>query len=155
VNATPIGKKIVGAKVHLNELPMRDIGVTEVLAGAGLALLMLVLSLVVIGIALLRVSPGHFLEERSGPASPTSHSAWWWLGRILKNVLGYALIALGLAMSVPLVPGQGFLTIFIGLTLIDFPGKRRIERKIIGRPRILRTVNRFRCRFGRMPLALG
>ena len=46
-------------------------------------------------------------------------------------------------------------TILIGLMLIDLPGKRRLERKLVGRPRILRAINRLRKRFGSPPLVLG
>jgi hypothetical protein len=38
-------------------------------------------------------------------------------------------------------PGQGVLTILIGLIMIDIPGKRPIEAKIIQRPTILAAVN--------------
>ena len=65
-----------------------------------------------------------------------------------------ALILLGLAVSLPGIPGQGLLTILIGLMLIDFPGKHRLERTIISRPKILRTVNRLRARYDKRPLVL-
>jgi hypothetical protein len=42
----------------------------------------------------------------------------------------------------------------IGLTLIDFPGKRGLERRLIGRPPILKAVNRVRARFQRPALEL-
>jgi hypothetical protein len=50
------------------------------------------------------------------------------------------------------LPGQGLLTMLIGISLMDFPGKRAIERSIIGRPLILKSINRIRQRFGRPPL---
>ena len=56
----------------------------------------------------------------------------------------------GLAMLV--LPGQGLLTILIGLMLLDFPGKRRLERRIVARPAILAMLNRMRARRGRDPL---
>ena len=76
------------------------------------------------------------------------------LHAIGRNVGGAILILLGVAMSLPGVPGQGVLTIIIGITLLDIPGKRRIERRLIGRPRILRLLNRMRARFHRPPLEL-
>ena len=57
-------------------------------------------------------------------------------------------------MALPGVPGQGLLTALIGLTLINFPGKTELERRLIGRPAVLRTVNRLRARFHRPPLEL-
>ena len=38
--------------------------------------------------------------------------------------------------------------------MLDFPGKRRLERRLIGRPRILRSINRLRARFNRPPLVM-
>jgi hypothetical protein len=42
----------------------------------------------------------------------------------LRNLLGLALVGLGALLSLPAVPGQGLLTIFAGLMLMDLPGKR-------------------------------
>jgi hypothetical protein len=72
-----------------------------------------------------------------------------WLGIAAKNLGGTLLILLGIVMALPGVPGQGFLTILIGLTLVDFPGKRRLERKLVQRPAVLRGINQLRTRFGR------
>ena len=37
-------------------------------------------------------------------------------------------------MALPGVPGQGLLTMLIGLTLLSFPGKRRLERRFVRMP---------------------
>ncbi len=50
------------------------------------------------------------------------------------------------------VPGQGLLMVLIGLMLVDFPGRRRVEKALARRPGILATVNRLRARFSRPPL---
>lgn len=76
------------------------------------------------------------------------------LHAIGRNVGGAILILLGIAMSLPGIPGQGFLTIIIGITLLDIPGKRRLERRLISRPRILHVINGMRARFSRKPLEL-
>jgi hypothetical protein len=64
------------------------------------------------------------------------------------------LLVLGAIMALPGVPGQGFLTMLIGLTLIDFPGKVDVERRLVRRPFVLRQLNALRARFKRAPLAL-
>lgn len=69
-----------------------------------------------------------------------------------KNLLGYLLIAAGIAMLV--LPGQGVLTILLGFILVDLPGKYRFERWLVARPLVLRSVNRLRQRAGRDPLVL-
>lgn len=51
-------------------------------------------------------------------------------------------------------PGQGVLTILIGLSLLDLPGKRAVERRLIGNPAVLRAVNALRAKAHRPPLRL-
>ena len=60
--------------------------------------------------------------------------------------------AVGLVMSVPGIPGQGLLTVLIGLMLVDFPGRRRLERALARRRGLLAAMNRIRARFGHPPL---
>lgn len=74
------------------------------------------------------------------------------VGRIARNAIGLVLIILGLLLSLPTIPGQGVLTMLIGLMLADFPNKRPLERKLLARPRVLETMNRVRAWFGRPPL---
>jgi hypothetical protein len=74
------------------------------------------------------------------------------LGLVSKNLLGLALIALGVLLSLPGIPGQGLLTIAVGLMLLDIPGKHRVVRSIMKRKGVLRNLNRFRAWFGRPPL---
>jgi small-conductance mechanosensitive channel len=76
------------------------------------------------------------------------------LAAIGKNLAGVVLVLLGLVMALPGIPGQGLLTMIVGLTMIDFPGKRGLERRLIGRPHILRAINRLRARFQRAPLQM-
>ncbi|MFT5326130.1 MAG: NosR/NirI family nitrous oxide reductase transcriptional regulator [Planctomycetaceae bacterium] len=70
--------------------------------------------------------------------------------RILKNLLGGVLLLAGIAMLV--LPGQGLLTILLGIMLIEFPGKRRLEILIIRRPAINCVVSWIRRRAGRAEL---
>lgn len=72
--------------------------------------------------------------------------------RVAKNAVGIDLIALGLLLSVPAVPGQGVLTMLVGLMLVDFPGKRRLEQKLVARQGVLETINWMRSWLGRPPL---
>jgi len=76
------------------------------------------------------------------------------LAIIGKNVAGVVLVLLGLVMALPGIPGQGILTMIVGITLIDFPGKRALECRLIGRPSVLRSINRLRARFDRPPLEM-
>lgn len=71
-----------------------------------------------------------------------------------RNTLGCMVILLGLLLSLPGVPGQGLLTVLIGLVLVDVPGKRALELRLLRRPRLRAALDRLRRRFGRPPLQL-
>jgi hypothetical protein len=57
-------------------------------------------------------------------------------------------------MALPLVPGPGLVFILIGLSLLDFPGKRSLERRLLAVPTVLRFLNEVRQRFRRPPLLI-
>jgi archaellum biogenesis protein FlaJ (TadC family) len=71
-----------------------------------------------------------------------------------KNLLGIVLIMAGIVMTLPGVPGQGLLTILLGIMLVDFPGKDRLERKLLYRPAVRNSIDKLRARFGKPPLQL-
>ena len=61
---------------------------------------------------------------------------------------------IGIVLSLPGVPGQGLLTILLGIMLLDFPGRRKLEVKILSRPQVFKAINKLRHRFGKPPLKL-
>ena len=67
-----------------------------------------------------------------------------------KNLLGAALVITGLVMIV--TPGPGMIAILAGIALMDLPGKRALERRLIALPKVLSVMNRLRARHGRPPL---
>jgi len=104
---------------------------------------------------LVKMPPDYLQSPENVPFWP-GRPAWQrTMARVGKNLLGVVLVATGIVLSLPGVPGQGILTVLIGVMLLDFPGKRRVERRIIGYPRVLSSVNRLRARFGRAPLEVG
>jgi hypothetical protein len=74
------------------------------------------------------------------------------LGLLAKNLAGVVLVLLGLIMAIPGVPGQGLLTAVIGITLLNLPGKLRLERRLLRIAALRRGINRLRARFTRPPL---
>lgn len=72
---------------------------------------------------------------------------------VLKNIVGFILLLAGIAMLV--LPGQGVLTVLMGISLMDFPKKRLLEAKLIGQPLVFSGINRLRARFGKPPLTLA
>ena len=75
-------------------------------------------------------------------------------GIVAKNVLGLVFVVLGVIMAVPGVPGPGVLTVLLGVMMLDFPGKRDLEARFLGQPRVYSAVNALRARFGKPPLML-
>jgi hypothetical protein len=71
---------------------------------------------------------------------------------VLKNIVGAILLVLGIGMFV--LPGQGVLTVIVALGLLDFPGKRRLQRRLVSAGPILRAINALRARAGRPRLEL-
>jgi len=116
-----------------------------------LSLVMLVGTVALVPIVVARMPSDHFVRRAPRGWSRRRPALAWalWTGRTL---LGTVLIAAGLAMLV--LPGQGILTILVGLILLEFPGKRELELRLIRRPRVLRAVNWMRARAGRSPLVL-
>lgn len=78
------------------------------------------------------------------------HGAKAWALRIGKNALGIVFLAAGVAMLI--LPGQGLLTVLVGLLLVDFPGRRKLVRKIVKRPKIKAFLDRMRQKRGKPPL---
>jgi len=76
----------------------------------------------------------------------------WTARRIVRNAIGIVLVAVGAALSIPGVPGQGVLTILVGLFLVDFPRRQQLERTLASRQGVLTALNRLRARFGRPAL---
>lgn len=74
------------------------------------------------------------------------------LFHLFKNLFGVVFLLMGFIML--FTPGQGFLTVMIGVVLIDFPGKRWLERYLISRPRVFYAVNAIRKKYGNMPFEL-
>ncbi|HEY1376048.1 MAG TPA: hypothetical protein VGF55_04610 [Gemmataceae bacterium] len=126
----------------------------EFALGAALFVGMAVLSAVLTGWVLVRLPADYFV----GPTAPAfwrdRHPALRLAGRVLRNLIGAALVVLGVLLSLPGVPGQGVLTILIGLLCLDLPGKRRLEQKLIGRPRVRAAIDALRARYGRPPLRI-
>ncbi|MFZ1702022.1 MAG: hypothetical protein WBO10_11600 [Pyrinomonadaceae bacterium] len=126
----------------------------SVLLGAALFLASLGISFLAIGVVLVKIPANYFSSHYKQDFLPGSHWSVRWGAVILKNIFGLFLIVLGILLSLPGVPGQGVLTILLGLIMIDIPGKRPIEARIIKRPTVLSAANNLRERYGKPPLEL-
>lgn len=115
-----------------------------------LSIVSFVASMIAIPLVLVRLPRDYFTERHPRTWLKEHHPVIRVIALTLKNLLGGVLLLGGLAMLV--LPGQGLLTLLIGLSLLDFPGKRVLERKIVARPAVLGAINGLRQRFRQPPL---
>ena len=114
-----------------------------------LSLVSLVLVLALLPRVVARLPVDYLDPARPAEAAPRTIGGQ--LRRLARNLVGWLFVAVGVALLV--LPGQGLLTILIGLVLVDVPGKRALERRVLSRPRILDLVNSMRRRRGAQPLS--
>lgn len=117
---------------------------------AGGSVVMLVLGALLAPAIVARIPADYFVRETR--EETRSWHAMRIVTRVAKNLLGLLLLVAGILMLV--LPGQGILTIFAALMLLEFPGKRPLELAIIQQPFILKAVQWLRERAGRDPLEL-
>jgi hypothetical protein len=124
-----------------------------VLWAIGIFLTTFVLSLLIFVVIIVALPPRYFASDQrqlAADQSPVVRS----LIIVGKNLLGLAVIGVGILLSLPGIPGQGIFTIVVGLMLLDIPGKHRLARRVVRQRRVLRTINRLRSWFGRPPLVV-
>ncbi len=68
----------------------------------------------------------------------------------IKNFVGLVLLLAGIIMLV--TPGQGIISILLGLFLMEFPGKRKLELKLISNNTTFQAINWLRNKAGAPPL---
>ena len=115
--------------------------VAVLLAGWAIALLILI-----------RLPGDYFRAPRIAPPWRSGYGLVdkGWLAA--KTAVGSMLVLIGAILSVPLIPGPGLLLVVAGILLLDFPAKRRMLRRLVARPMVLRPINRLRSAFAREPL---
>ena len=68
---------------------------------------------------------------------------------IVKIMVGLFLLICGLVMLI--LPGQGLLTMLMGLSLMPFPGKNKLEQTIIARKSVRYSLNWIRMKANKKP----
>ena len=131
-----------------------DLTWSKVLWGLGLYLVTFLGSTVVTACLVIRLPATYFCDASPRNVWGDRHPVLRWTGFLLKNLLGILLIVLGGIMSLPIIPGPGILTLVLGVMLLDFPGKRRLEQWLVRRATVLKAMNRLRQRYGKPPLVV-
>ena len=105
-------------------------------------------SLLAVPWLILRMAPDYFIRHRLKVIRRhCRHPALTVVLFSLRNVLGLSLLTAGITML--LLPGQGILTMLIGLSLLDFPGKYRLFDKVVRIKKVQRSLNWIRKKGGR------
>jgi hypothetical protein len=91
------------------------------------------------------------VRPRSGFAErPPVTRVFYLVWHVLKNLLGIALLLLGILLL--FMPGQGLLTMLVGAMLSDLPRKRSLLQKLLAQHSVRKAVERLRRRWRKEPL---
>jgi len=126
----------------------------QLLVWAGIvSLIVFILSLLTLPWLVAQIPEDYFLPKKRQPTQwKQLHPVIRLFALIGKNVIGCGLILAGLVML--LLPGQGILTLVMGLLLVDYPGKFRLERRLVKTPAILNSLNWLRRKAKKPPLVM-
>ncbi|HMS40200.1 MAG TPA: PGPGW domain-containing protein [Pyrinomonadaceae bacterium] len=119
-------------------------------------LFFIVMSIVVsygaIVVGMIKIPADYFSSSYAKEIKSDQHITLRWTALIIKNIIGFLLIIAGIIMI--FTPGPGVPTILLGLIMMDIPGKRPLEAKLIQRPMVLSAVNDLRAKYGKPPLIM-
>mgnify|MGYP000306532054 FL=1 len=126
----------------------------QLLVWAGIVSLMVfILSLLAMPWLVAQIPEDYFLPKKRQPTQwKQLHPIIRLLALMGKNLIGYGLIVAGVLML--FLPGQGVLTLVMGLLLVDYPGKFRLERKLVKTPAIFNSLNWLRRKAKKPPLVM-
>ena len=129
-------------------------GWRDVLIGLAIFAVTFTVSLAIVSFVMVKIPKDYFQMKHPRKLWPDKPPVVRYLGIAGKNLLGVALVIVGILLSLPGVPGQGFLTILLGIMLVDFPGKQKLEHKLVSRPQVRNAIDKLRQRFGKPKLVL-
>ena len=114
-----------------------------------ISIIMFVGTIVAIPIILNRLPTNYFQHDLEHKWMDNYHPIFRNIGLVVKNTVGLVFLLAGMAMLV--LPGQGILTIVIGVSLLDFPGKRKLEHKLLTQPMVFQAMNSIRAKCSKPP----
>ena len=123
-----------------------------VLIGLGASsILIFIISILGISWFVAQIPEDYFLSSKRKPSKWHEQKPILRLAILFgKNIIGFSLIIGGLLMLV--LPGQGLLTIVTGLLLINYPGKYKLEQKLVAMPSVFKALNWIRVKANKPPL---
>jgi hypothetical protein len=115
-----------------------------------LSVITFLVSLLLIPFLVSKASADYFLVHASiVEQRHKRHPAIALLIKIIRNVLGSLLFLAGFLML--FLPGQGVLTMLIGISLLDVPGRKKVIDSLIHRPALQHALNWMRKKTGCPP----
>ena len=105
------------------------------------------ITLLIVPVIVIRIPYDYFVKhaEPELPKTPLKVAQL-----VLRNLFGVIFLIIGIAMLV--LPGPGLLTILLGISLLDFPAKRKAQARIVHLRSVSRTINWIRRRAHQPPL---
>jgi archaellum biogenesis protein FlaJ (TadC family) len=111
-------------------------------------------TLLLVPLILIRLPSDYFSHRRRSEIRARSrHPLARAFLALVQNAVALVFIVTGIAMLV--LPGQGILTIVVGLMLLNFPGKYHAEQWVVGHESVLGAINWIRARADKSPLAVN
>ncbi len=115
-----------------------------------ISIIMFTASLLLIPWLVSRLPHDYFIKQKD---SFPSHRVLYSLNKlvlvVLRNILGTLLLLAGIAMLV--LPGQGILTIILGLSMINFPGRQKLIQNLVQHSSVQQALNWIRIKTSRPP----
>lgn len=102
------------------------------------------LTILILPIVVIRLPSDYFVIDKADGFISRQSPGWRLFLLILKNMAGGFLLIMGFLML--FVPGQGILTILAGLSVMNFPGKRKLEKRLAANDKVFRSLNWIRSK---------
>ncbi len=96
-----------------------------------------------------RLKEDYFLQLHTHKKRKDEHPLVFLLLRLLRYLLGAILLTAGILML--FLPGQGLLTIILGLSLLDFPGKQKVIDWLLRKKFLQTALNWIRAKEHKKP----
>ena len=125
---------------------------SKIVWGSAITVVSIIVSYAAIVIGMIKIPADYFSSSYVREIGKDTHFSVRWAAFIIKNTVGFFLIIAGIVMI--FTPGPGVPTILLGLIMMDIPGKRPLEARLIKRPMVLSAVNDLRARYNKPPLIM-
>lgn len=125
---------------------------SRILWGLLITIISIIVSYALIVYGMVKIPADYFSSSYVKKMNSDSHFSVRWGGLIIKNTIGFIMVIAGVIMI--FTPGPGVPTILLGLIMMDIPGKRPLEAKLIQRPAVLSAINQLRARYKKPPLVM-